>query len=353
MKPTYDSFVQTELAEAARRFREGHGFDPNIHDLAHFAWQRLIPPHREYGNWLLAAERKDRDEPEWQVEGEEPEEPEEPTPDWRPSREQVRNWSGDFLDALHNFERPTFMLPGMPPAIQREVLDAYPGTHVPFGWKTTYPRFPQWGFDHTDNFEFYEMSVDFCFERQKVPVCVIHFEANDSLDRHLERIKPRLDRLLVGNRLVALQWGWEINDINDWTCDGDAQLEYLDGLRRIVGPDLPLYVHWTPERWSGWPSFRNTIGRPEDEGGEGDWLREAHDRFRVTGMCYQEPWDKDLAATFERTYTYDKKNYAGPGICGRCLTYGLDFIFFEHSRDPERYRQVIEYAKRDGRGGWC
>jgi hypothetical protein len=269
-----------------------------------------------------------------------------PPPDatWRPTRDEVLRWRGDFLDALNGFQHPTFMLPGMPVDLQDAVLARYPGRHVPFAWKTWYPRFPQWGFDRPHDIE---DVIDRCFAHHCIPVLFVPIEAGDSLDAHIARITPVLTRLRDGGRLVALCWGWEINDINGWTANGTQQLEYLRRLRAIVPAPIPLYAHWTPERWSGWPSFDGT----EPEKGELDWLREA-ERIGLTGVLYQEPWDKPVAEIEDRAFRYDQKNYIGPGIKGRVETAGLQFVLFEHSRDPEHYRAVVALCERYG-AGYC
>lgn len=350
MPANYNEFVARELAEAQAAFQRGHGSAPSVGDLAHFAWQRLVD-QREYNNWLLAAEYKDLPgEPPWVSD-----EPIPPPPPpsggssiWRPDPSLVRLVTGDFLDGIHGFLRPTFMLPGMPVDMQLDVISNYPGSHIPFGWKTTYPKFPQWAFDCTHSFDQYEAVIDRCFAQKKVPICVIHFDADDSRTRHLAHIRPFLDRLLAGGRLVCLQWGWEINDINKWAADGDEQLEYIRGLRSIVPLEIPLYVHWTPERWSGWPSFENTVGKPEDEGGELEWLQEARG-LGVTGVFYQDWPSKPVSEVLDRALWYEKKNYQGPGICGRVLTADLDFVMYEHSRDPLHRKEIVQAVVRDGR----
>jgi hypothetical protein len=275
-----------------------------------------------------------------------PDPPPGPPPDatWRPTRDEVLRWRGDFLDALNGFQHPMFMLPGMPVDLQDAVLARYPGTHVPFAWKTWYPRFPQWTFDRPHDIE---DVIDRCFAHRRIPILFVPIEADDSLDAHMARITPVLRRLRDGNRIPALCWGWEINDINRWTANGTQQLEYVRRLRAIVPAPIPLYAHWTPERWSGWPSFDGT----EPDKGELDWLREAQ-RIGLTGILYQEFWDRRVDAIEDRAFLYDQKNYIGPGIKGRVETAGLQFVLFEHSRDPEHYRAVVALCERYG-SGYC
>lgn len=264
---------------------------------------------------------------------------------WRPSLSEILNWSGDFLDALGNFSRPTFMLPGMPQDLQISVISGYPGTHIPFGWKTYYPKFPQWTFDFTNNLGAFEELIDLCLVYKKIPVIFVPIDAEDSLQAHIHKITPILQRLIDGNRLFCVSWGWEINDINDWTADGDSQLEYLQMLKTLI--DVPIYVHFTPERWAGWPSYN---GQDQDKS-ELSWLIEAK-RIGITGLLYQEPYDKPVDAIEERAFLLDKKNYLNPGIKGRVETAGLQFVLFEHSRDPEHYRKVVEICKKHN-SGWC
>lgn len=273
---------------------------------------------------------------------------------WRPSRAAVDQVTGDFLDALGGFQRPTFMGPGMSRAEQETLIQYYPGSHLLAGWSTVYPRFPQWSFDFSADFGGYEGWLDRCFARERIPVVVIPIAAGDRVERHLTRIRQYLDRLQAAGRLVCLMWGWEINDISDELADGDGQLAYLEGLARLVDGDLPIALHWTPERWSGWPSFQQTIGRTEDEGDELAWLRQA---VRVAGprlrMWYQSPWDTPIEGVLERVYTLDRKNYDGPGICGRSLTAGIPFVHLEHSRSRSRFEVLRQAAIADGRGGYC
>lgn len=350
MKITYDNFVGYELNEAITRFTQGpNQRPPGNSEIAHFTWQRLID-RREYQNWLEQCALHGYKDVPWVTENEGPIPPpvDPGSPTWRPTSSAIRHVTGDFLDALHGFARPTFMLPGMPVDEQNDVIAYYPGSHLPFGWKAYYNKFPQWGFDYSGAFDLYEASVDRCFGHQRIPVCAIPIEQDDTLRGHLGRIRPFLERLLGANRLVCVQWGWEINDITDWTADGDTQLEYLKGLRDIIGPDIPVYAHWTPERWSGWPSFRNTTGDPEDEGGELDWLRAARAEG-LNGVFYQDWPDKLVAAVLERALYLDKKNYQGPGICGRVQTADLDFVMFEHSRDPDHFNAIVQAVVADGR----
>jgi hypothetical protein len=255
---------------------------------------------------------------------------------FRPTLEEISSWSGDFLDALNNFSAPTFMLPGMPNDMQHRILANYPGTHVPFGWKTFYPKFPQWTFDRPNDIE---EVIELCLHYHKIPVLFIPIEENDSLDKHVERIRPILRRIDDSGLLFALSWGWEINDINSWTANGSEQLRYLQKLREITS--VPLYVHFTPERWSGWPSFDGT----EQDKSELSWLIEAR-KIGIEGLLYQEPYDKKIPYIEERAFLLDKKNYMNPGIKGRVETAGLQFIMFEHSRDPEHYKAVVDLCKK-------
>jgi len=52
-----------------------------------------------------------------------------------------------------------------------------------------------------------------------------------------------------------VMWGWEINDIGGEWANGTRHLWYLAALRDIVGVETPIAVHFTPERWSGWPGY--------------------------------------------------------------------------------------------------
>lgn len=225
---------------------------------------------------------------------------------------------------------------------------------IPFGWSTVYPRFPQWAFDFSADRELYRALLRECRAAGIAPVPVIPFLANDSPKAHCARVKEYLAPLADDGEFDQVQWGWEINDINDWACDGDAQLEYVKSLRTWLPISIGLSAHWTPERWSGWPSFHNTIGRAEDELGEFEWLQVAH-QYGLTAVNYQLIWDaplrigdpRDGDGQLDRYLDYDKKQYDSPGIRGRVQTAGLISRCFEHSRTPDRWATVVASVKEE------
>lgn len=267
-------------------------------------------------------------------------------------------WSGDFLDAIGDFRRPTFMLGGMSPSEQDALLSAYPGTHVPFAPFCYYPRFPQWGYSLTP--DAYLNLVWRVLSHGKRPVVVLHPSSADTLSSHLVRMDPYITALENGvshpETALSWMWGWEINDLSDVFALGANQVRYVQRLRQRIGQG-DLWAHWTPERWSCYPSY-GTDG--EGEPGEYDGLKELK-AAGLTGVLYQCPYEGPLRTgdpregegALDRYLDYDQKNYDGPGILGRVQTAGLECVCFEHSRDPQRYQQVVAAVRADGRGGWC
>lgn len=267
-----------------------------------------------------------------------------------PTREEILAIRGNFL-ALGDFQHPVFMMPGMNTDERRNLIylpQRQSGFRtLPFGWKTYYPSFPNWQFDYSERLPEFQSLLQEVNRERFIRLLFIPIEEADSLDQHIERIKPKLE--YWHNNYDSLSWGWEINDINDWTRDGDIQLKYIENLIQITKGEKPIYSHWTPERWSGWPNYRNG----NDHRSELDWLNRAK-AIGLRGVLYQEPYDKPVKDVLDRALYYDKKNYIGPGICGRVMTAGLDFIMFEHSRENSRWNEIGKAVITDGRSkGIC
>lgn len=270
-------------------------------------------------------------------------------------------WSGDFLDALNGFQRPTFMLGGMPPADQDALLAAYPGTHVPVAPACDYPAFPQWHYALGP--EAYRELIGRILRHGKRPVCVLHPRAEDSVTAHVARMDPYLQALQTGvanPALLSWQWGWEINDLSDDWARGAQQIAYVRRLRQRI-PIGDLWAHWTPERWSCYPSYGVSQDVADEEPGEFDGLRQLA-AAGLSGVLYQLPLDVPLRhgdpdqgeGALDRYLDYDQKTYQSPGILGRVLTAGLWCVCFEHARTPDRYHAVVSALRAEPRGqGWC
>ena len=275
---------------------------------------------------------------------------------WRPALQKVRAWKTDFLG---RWDKPLFMIGGMNISERREQyawMHQHGYTHVPLAVGNTYSGFPRWHWDWWGNPNTLSARLDELYAEHLIPVLVLHPLAGMGIDVHLQRVRVpgmgidvHLQRVRslwadVGPNVRAVMWGWEINDLGgDWG-NGTAQLRYLDGLSRIVG-DVPMYVHFTRERWSGWPSFDGS----EPDKDEVQWLRRAQD-LGVTGLLYQDHQDKPLAEVMERALEIRSPHGWAPGICGRVQEgAGLDFILFEWSRDERRHADGVRRIEADGR----
>ena len=246
----------------------------------------------------------------------------------------IRKWRGNFLG---DFITPPFMYCGMPTSLRERVRASYLGTHLPVAVHNDYRVFPQWHYDFW--LDLLTLRIR-CVELKAVgiePILVLHPKPGWSIEQHLAHVRvlwPFCEDLI---RFV--QWGWEINDLGGEWANGDRQLEYLAKLQQIVAP-VPIGVHFTPERWAGWPSFNGT----SPEKGETVWLKEAK-KLGVTTLLYQEPWDKPEDEMIRRSF--EVANDDSPslgGIADRVVSCGLDFVLFEHSRNVARHDRLAVRA---------
>jgi hypothetical protein len=251
-------------------------------------------------------------------------------------RDRVRRFRGDFL-AVGDFTRPVFMYPGMPDDLRariRQEQKARGYTHLPFGWAVTYRSFPQWSADLNDDRGRFEALLDEVYADDLLPVVFVPIERRESRAELEARVTAYLTPLR--SKIRGLSWGWEINDISAWTADGDEQRRYVRFLRRLLGPDPVLWVHWTPGLWSGWPDF----GNPDDRRSEVAWYED----LPLDGVLYQrshtEPEDRAIHWTFEYPHPESR-----PGVAGRLTDLcGVDFVFFEHSRNEARAQRIMRRA---------
>lgn len=344
MVTTYDKFVQEELPEFVERFCAGRGHAPNTGDLAHFVWQRLVEG-RELKNWLAQA-GSNTDVP-WVIDpGVTDPTPEEPT---RPfdSGVAARRPRTDFLGT---WDCPLLMWGGMR-ADQRQDKFGWMREHgynmIPLAVHNDYPRFPQWHWDWWMRPTLMKGALIEILESGFVPWVVLHPKAGWSVRTHLEHVTRIWDTIDV--YAPAVMWGWEINDLGGEWANGTHQLMYLNHLSRIIG-ERPLYVHFTPERWAGWPGFDGE----EQNRDEVDWLRHAK-AVGATGLAYQESPDKLEDDVLARMLTIPSPHGWSPGIAGRVVDgAGLDFVAFEFSRDEARHARLVRFLADDPRvSGWC
>jgi hypothetical protein len=242
------------------------------------------------------------------------------------------------------------MIGGMSDAEQVEQfawMHARGHTTIPIAVHNDYPRFPQWTWDWWD---WPEKLVAFCGRATAEGfdlLLMLHPKPGRTMRDHLTAVRslwPDLQGIAGG-----VCWGFEINDLGGEWANGDRQLDYLKALKTIVGA-TPLYVHFTPERWAGWPGFD---GNNQDDT-EIDWLRRAGARG-VRALLYQEPPDKPVNEQLERMLEIPSPFGWSPGIAGRVVDgAGLQFVAFEFARDERKHAETVARLQRDGRvTGWC
>lgn len=344
MVTTYDKFVQEELPEFVERFCAGRGHAPNTGDLAHFVWQRLIES-RELQNWLAQA-GSDADIP-WVIDpGVTDPTPEEPKLPFEPGV-GARRPRTDFLGT---WDHPLLMWGGMNADLRQDKLAwmrdrGY--NALPLAVHNNYPRFPQWHWDWWSNPSLMREALIQILEYGVTPWVVLHPRDGWSITRHLDQIRSIWDTIDL--YAPAVMWGWEINDLGGEWANGSQQLRYLGHLAHIIG-DRPLYVHFTPERWAGWPGFDGT----EQNQDEVEWLRRAR-AVGATGLAYQESPDKPEDDVLARMLSIPSPHGWSPGIAGRVVDgAGLDFVAFEFSRDEDRHARLVQTLEKDVRvSGWC
>jgi hypothetical protein len=334
--------VGYELQTALHRFYVGHNAYPLPADIAHLAWQRLAE-FREYENWLLAAEKKDLEDVPWVAEAEPGDVVTPPVP---LPPERILEPRSDFLG---RWDRPLFMWGGMTPAEREEQLEWMAGhgyVTVPLAIHNDYPRFPHWQWDWWDRPDLLRAALRDLHADGCVPWLVCHPKPGWSISEHLSRLASLWPE--VADLVPAVTWGWEINDLGSEWANGSRQLDYLSVLHSLTS--VPIWVHFTPERWSGWPGFD---GQEQDRD-EVAWLKEAGARG-VVGLAYQAPYDQEESAALERMLTIPSPHGWSPGICGRVTEgAGLRFVAFEFARDEARHQRMVSTLSQDARvSGWC
>lgn len=273
-----------------------------------------------------------------------------PQPSWRPSAEMYARPLGCFL-AVRDFTLPAFMWGGMDVSNRDALTEEYRALGVytlPFGWKTRYPRFPQWASDLSP--ERYRETLLDVFQRRLVPLPMISIDEGDTLPQHMLRVAPYL-HVLQELEVGAIGWGWEINDIGTpsaWTQTQGGQLDYIRALREAM-PTALIFAHWTPTRW--------TIGAPGQPEiyQEFEGLQVAR-KAGLSGVLMQSAYDNPIAEARVEWLTYGPTAYGGNGggWVGRIQKAGLSCVAFEHSRQMARWTSLRDAFAADGRvDGWC
>jgi len=310
-----------------------------------------------------------------------------PSPPVEPDPSTAFRIRTDFLGRWAHPDGPLFMIGGMPPEQrqrQYEWMDSKGWTHVPIAVHNDYPRFDQWthmiveeaGLRTLNMLDEADWRLQVALQHQaakmagtlaetpswwdqpdqlvallqeiraagKHPILVLHPKPGWTIATHLDQVRQLWPHVAGLPSLVM--WGWEINDLGgDW-ANGTQQLGYLSHLQAITA-GAPLVVHFTPERWSGWPSFDGSEPNKEEVA----WLIEARKRG-VWGLAYQEPPEKSIPALVERTLRLPSPHGYSPGICGRVVDgSGLRFWMFEFARDEARHAEVTQIMDADSRVG--
>jgi len=257
---------------------------------------------------------------------------------------------GDFSDAPPG---PGLMWGGMSSGDRAGFLAWYRQrgyTHLPLAVHNDYPRFPQWQWTWWEQPAMLHARLLELRQAGIVPILVLHPRPARpgvpvSIGEHLRDVSVIWP--LVRDLVPMVMWNWEGNDLGGEWSNGTEQLRYLSGLHAIVG-SVPILVHFTPERWSGWPGFDGT----EQDKDEIAWLREAKARG-VWALFYQEPHDKPIDEVVHRAVELPSPHGWRPGIAGRVVDgAGLAFIMAEYSRQEARGieigRRVMGYATVSG-----
>ncbi len=253
-------------------------------------------------------------------------------------------------DFLGRWSKPLLMLGGMSVAEQDEQfawMDTKGHQTIPLAVHNDYPRFPQWAWDWWEHHDALCACLDRCAARGKSVILMLHPRPGVRMRDHVRMVQDLWP--VVRDRVSMVGWGWEINDMGGEWANGHRQLDYLRALQPIVSP-CPIGVHFTPERWSGWPGFD---GQDADRD-EIEWLRLARG-LGVTTLLYQEPPDKADAEQLDRMLHIPSPHGWSPGICGRVIDgAALEFVAFEYARDEAKHARIVTALQQDARvKGFC
>jgi len=267
----------------------------------------------------------------------------------RPDR-SLTTWRGDFLCP---WDRPALMYGGMNAATRALVrLDHHVRrlTHLPLAIANNYPAFPQWAWDWWQAPTSWGLAADELRKNRITPVLVAHPKPGHGIRRHLDDFSDWWKKMPARDRPRNVLWGWEINDLGGEWGSGAREMDYLIELQIIVGMRTELAVHFTPERWSGWPSFDGSDAAKDEVA----WLLDAK-ATGVTALLYQDAWAKPEDDVVTRMVEMPSPHGWRPGIAGRVVDgAGLAFVAFEYARDQARGERigtrVMQHATVSGFG---
>ena len=266
-----------------------------------------------------------------------------------PSKAEYRKIRGNFLALQAKRFQWAFLYPGWDEAKRRSFREYYRALnyrHLPIGVWGNYHGEPETIYDFSQDVAGFRAILTELWRDGIWPIVFLFTDAVGKSPGTLGMAKawatsyvPQIKDLLVGTCS-----GWEFTGDQD-----DVQhLDWLKHLRKLLGPDILIYEHYSPERWAQAPDriqFDEDVTQDEIE-----WLRLSP----ADGLFYQEPPNKPLDAVFERAFRIQSPHGWPPGIKGRVEAgAGKDFVFFEHSRDSDRHALVVAECIKRGVTGWC
>jgi len=210
---------------------------------------------------------------------------------------------GDFLNGLGDFEKDgsnftvTWVQTSRDEYVRR--LDAYRARGF------DHLVMDRWGKYHGNpaplSLDEMRWRVQAALDRDLVPIVFVLTDGRHGSGSESEARDEILQQVGALKDLVPI-WslGWELPQIADWLREGDAQgrlLHYLIGLTDQT--DL-VAVHWSPERWSGWPNYGSQDTNPNapnfDKRSEDDWwAKYRHPRLLAFWQAPPQPGnEKDL-----------------------------------------------------------
>lgn len=286
-------------------------------------------------------------------------------PPLAPPSQNIRQWRGNFL--ANGLEPWAFMYPGWDSdrrARFREHYRAHGWTHLPFAVWASY-KASGITYDYHAQPAAFRAILDELLADGMVPCVYCHTDAVPGwgpLSRaHLETwAKNFLPRIASPDVLWCT--GFEAGQIDQewsgaWTGKGKELIGWARTLRGTLGPDAVIYVHWPPERITGYPNYPDHSG-PQDEP---SWWHEVGGA--VDGLLYQRWPTEDERWVLAHTIGGEAPNEHGNmeydkgdalRIAGGAWEIQKDFVFFEHSRDPQRWaRLVAGVATHPLISGWC
>jgi hypothetical protein len=216
---------------------------------------------------------------------------------WRPTREQVRRFRGDYLGMFAEDGATWFTAQycgqdaAKRQAIRRETR-ARGYTHLLITWALRYRDYP--AFNWADEPERFKACLDELLADRLVPVVSVSQTEEVGVRPPPDRVRDTWRRIVavVGcDRVPAQIHGWEWND--SLTLES---MRAVSAMAVETCPDAYHLLHFAPDRWAASPV------KPGDQGGRDPWegseARFWHDmqRLGVDGLFFQSGERDDLAA---------------------------------------------------------